>query len=156
MLAGFACSRRLRGARMNTVNPAIALLIGLGLSSLAGCSATKDEISKELDHLKAEVTEIRAANAALKDRLDAMDRPSSTAKVSDSDDGDDVTGDRPQLEVVHLSPDSSPEGEAEVETEPVAVPVDNRPAVDIVGDRHGVKQLPEVVAPKAKTVSPRK
>jgi hypothetical protein len=130
--------------------PTIQLtFMALTLTTL-GCSASKDEIAKQLEEMKQEVTAIRASNSALRDRLDALEEmPSSTSvgREAAAEEGND----RPSLEVVHLTPEEDLEPAATV-----VAPIDNRPAVDIVGDKNGVNQLDATDAsdPKAKTGGP--
>lgn len=123
------------------------LWIALALATV-GCSATKDEVTKQLEEVRQEITSLRAANATLKDRLDILEASPAAARV-DQVAPSSESSDRPSLEVVHLSPEEQP-----APATAVVAPIDDGPAVDIVGDDKGVEQLdPTAPAdPKAKTV----
>jgi hypothetical protein len=86
--------------------------VGLAVAALAaaGCGGGKDAIEREVAGLQAELAKVRADNAVLAGRLDALERagrprgagepaPASAPRPSD----------RPDLEVVRLAPpDSGP------------------------------------------------
>lgn len=124
------------------------LWIAFALATV-GCSATKDEVTKQLEEVKQEITSLRAANSTLKDRLDILEASPAAARVDEAAPSTEST-DRPSLEVVHLSPEEAP-------APPTAVvaPIDDRPALDIVGDDTGVEQIdPTAPAdPKAKSAA---
>ncbi len=110
--------------------------MGLALCSF-GCASSKDEVAKQLEEIKREMTTLRASNAALKDRLDMIESTPSAAHVDGKRPGE-ATGDRPFLEVVHLAPLE----EAEADTPVLVAPAnDDEPAMDIVGDGTGVKEV---------------
>jgi hypothetical protein len=105
----------------------------------AGCATGKDETAKQLDELKKEVVALRASYAGLRDQLDSMGESAVAAEEKGGDaDAEEQPGDRPSLEVVHLSPEEEP-GAA---PPPVAAaPVDEGPPIVIRGDESGVEQV---------------
>lgn len=124
-----------------------SLLIGLAVVTV-GCSATKDEVTKQIEEVNREITSLRASNAVLKDRLDMLESAPKAERVG-SDETHDASSDRPNLEVVHLSPEEQPTEAAPV----VAAPIDDSPPMVIVGDDKGVEEVDtEASDPKAKQV----
>jgi hypothetical protein len=132
-----------------------ALILRVGLTAsvatlclaTTACSATKDELTKQIDEVKREMTTLRAENAALKDRLDLLETEPKTESVAASEPKSQASGDRPKLEVVHLTPEEPPESPPPV----IVAPPDDGPPMDIVGDAKGVKEVdPEAAEPKAK------
>ncbi len=116
--------RRLRRAS------ALALAAALALSG-AGCGASAD-LEKQVDALKTEVTSLRASNAALAERVDAMEiqsgrlsRPgsapaSSGAGASGGGGGGDGT---PELRVVKLTPSEQPSSGDEIDPDDTRVKI---------------------------------
>jgi hypothetical protein len=115
-------------------------LLALGLVSLgAGCGGGRDATEKQLAELQAEVARLRAAQASMGERLDAIDmdrgafgkgaatlpaaeRPKAAATASLAPAvplGPGPEGDRPELDVVRLSPN---EGDGDANNDP-SVPV---------------------------------
>ena len=123
------------------------LFFGFALATV-GCSPTKDVVTKQLDEVKSEMTALRAENAALKDRVDVLEAAPKTERVGADATEDTGSGDRPTLEVVHLTPQAEPSEAATV----VAPPMDDSPPMVIVGDDAGVKEVePTESDPKAKS-----
>lgn len=89
----------------------LAALIALG----AGCGANHEAVEKELAELRAEVTRLRAGQAALTERVDGIDlERGAFAKgaASAAPSAPAGNGDRPELSVVRLSP-SEGDGDAD-------------------------------------------
>jgi len=61
----------------------------------AGCTSNNDVLKKQLDRVDRDVAQLRAANLALQDRLEALEQ----APVAQPQ-----TDDRPKLDVVRLTP----------------------------------------------------
>lgn len=124
------------------------LFIGIALATV-GCTATKDEMTKQIDEVKREITTLRAANATLKDRIDMLEAAPKAVKTVSEDGSEEVgAGDRPALEVVHLSPEEAPREANTV----VAEPIDDSPPIVIRGDDQGVEEVDaEDSEPKAKS-----
>ncbi len=98
-------------------------LVALGL--LAGCGAQADATSRDLSALTAEISKLRADQAALAERLDAMERnrapqpAPTTAAAADAKPAEtappvvatrSLDSDRPSLDVVKLAPPPSQDG----------------------------------------------
>ena len=88
-------------------------------SLLAGCAASHDTTEKELSEVRAEVSRLRATQAALTERLEALEVVRGEAAKRGSQVGTDTSArpegaDRPDLEVVRLSP-SDGDGDADVD-----------------------------------------
>ena len=121
-------------------------LLPLGLLALgAGCGGGHDAMEKQLTELRSEIGRLRASQASLNERLDAIDidrgafargasaapapapagaAPPPVARASDRD--------RPELDVVRLSPS---EGDGDVDADP------SRPVVRAVGDGAASRQI---------------
>lgn len=118
-------------------------LLALGMLALgAGCGGGHDAMEKQLAELRSEIGRLRASQAGLNERLDAIDidrgafargapagpspaaaPPPVAARASDRD--------RPELDVVRLSPS---EGDGDVDADPA------RPVVRAVGDGAAPRQ----------------
>jgi hypothetical protein len=131
-------------------------LLALGLLALgAGCGGEHDAMEKQLAELRGEISRLRAGQAAIGERLDAIDiergafakgaaaapplgevpRGPATASLAAPRPVDPSAGrpktpsdDRPQLDVVRLSPN---EGDGDVDSDP------SRPVVRVIGDGAG-------------------
>jgi hypothetical protein len=113
--------------RLLTVAP-IAALLALG----TGCSAGRDAAEKELAELRAEVTRLRAAQAALTERVDGLEIERGTFNKGAAPPGAPAGGgDRPELTTVRLSPS---EGDGDADSgEP-------RPLIRAVGNDGSVRK----------------
>jgi hypothetical protein len=103
-----------------------AALLALG----AGCSAGHDAAEKELAELRAEVTRLRAAQAALSERVDGLEIERGTfAKGAAA--APAGGGDRPELTTVRLSPS---EGDGDADND------QPRPLIRAVGNEGSVRK----------------
>ncbi len=100
---------RLGASSLRGRSAAVALVATLCFS----CASGTDELRKEVAALHAEVTGVRADSAALSERLDALEiangglRGFKTGATAPGATGSD----RPDLEVVHLGPGTTPGGD---------------------------------------------
>lgn len=111
------------------------------LAFSAGCGGERDAMTKQIDELRAEVSRLRASQAALSERLDAVDIQRGTfareapAAQQDAAPAPAITRpadrDRPELDVVHLSPS---EGDGDADS---GAP---RPVIRAVGDGASPRQ----------------
>lgn len=115
---------------MGTARPLSALAL-VALALLTGCGAeVRDATSKELSALTAEISRLRADQAALAERLDAVERAkgppaaapiTADAKPADADAAPPIVAtrslasDRPSLDVVKLGPAPSEEGDGDID-----------------------------------------
>jgi hypothetical protein len=120
-----------------------ALLVLAAL--LFGCGGGHDAVEKELGELRAEVAKLRATQASLTERLDAIDiergafakgaasATSGTSAPAAPPPGPSArpASDRPDLDVVRLSPN---EGDGDVDNDP------SRPVVRATGDASAARQ----------------
>jgi hypothetical protein len=92
----------------------LAALLALG----SGCGAGHDAAEKELAELRAEVTRLRAGQAALTERVDGLeiDRGNYARSAASAAPGAPPAGgaDHPELSVVRLSPS---EGDGDADTD---------------------------------------
>ncbi|MCC6557429.1 MAG: hypothetical protein IT372_31145, partial [Polyangiaceae bacterium] len=80
-----------------------ACSLGLAIAALAaGCGGGADATEKQLAELRAELARVRAASAALSERLDAVER--TRAPLRGAAPRDAAEPDRPALDVVRLKP----------------------------------------------------
>jgi len=116
------------------------------LAAGAGCGGQHDAMEKQLTELRADVARLRAREAALTERLDAIDidrgafgkgaavrapagpAPTVAAAPPAPPGGRPADPDRPDLDVVRLSPS---EGDGDADNDP------SRPVVRAVGDGAG-------------------
>lgn len=113
---------------MGTARPLTALAL-VALALLSGCGAeARDATSKELSALTAEISRLRADQAALAERLDAIERakgpPAAAPATADAKPADtpapvvavrSLDSDRPSLDVVKLGPAPSEEGDGDID-----------------------------------------
>jgi hypothetical protein len=134
-----------------------ALASGLVSASILafgeGCGGGHDAAEKELGELRAEISRLRANQAALTERLDAVESSAGAANASGAagaakgapsalrPPGPPVPapvaardGDRPDLDVVKLAPPPS-EGDGDVDNDP------SRPLVKVVGEQSSRQTL---------------
>ena len=132
----------------------LASLAGL-LALVSGCSSEHEVAEKQLADMRTELTRVRASQAAMSERLDALEiergsfqkgaatAPSaSPASSGSSGTASGATGDadRPALDVVHLSP-SEGDGDADVDGQ--------RPVIRAVGSDGTIQKAPKGSAPRA-------
>ena len=118
----------------------------LGAIAALGCGGEHDATSKQLDELHGEIARLRASQAALGERLDAIDIERGTFARGASAPSPAATApalaiapppahaadrDRPVLDVVHLSPS---EGDGDADTDP------SRPMIRASGDGASPRQ----------------
>lgn len=121
--------------------PRLLLLPVALLACCAGCGGERDATAKQIDELRAEVSRLRANQAALTERLDAVDlqrgtfakggpaaEPVPAPQPASTRPGD---RDRPELDVVRLSPS---EGDGDADS---GAP---RPVIKAGGDGAGPRQ----------------
>lgn len=104
----------------------------VALALLSGCGAQADATSKELSALTAEISKLRADQAALAERLDAMERNKAPAQATAPAMADaakpaesappvvaarSLDSDRPSLDVVKLGPPPSEEGDGDIDAD---------------------------------------
>ncbi len=80
------------------------------LAFLFGCAPQADALRREFGELKHDVASVRAENAALRERIDALEEKGAPAPVPDSAPSSSAvsaTDDRPELKVVRISPEAS-------------------------------------------------
>ncbi|MBW2524127.1 MAG: hypothetical protein JRI23_08125 [Deltaproteobacteria bacterium] len=105
--------RRLNASVTRMLWATMALPVAL---LIVGCASGKDELTKQVEQLSAEIRELRAAALTAQDRLDALEERGPTGESADGDggaaDGASPKG-RPSLDVVRLSPaEENPDGSA--------------------------------------------
>jgi len=137
------------GVRSKRMTLPVRLLSALPLAALlalgAGCGAGHDATVKELAELRAEVTRLRAAQAALGERVDAMEIDRGSFGKAAPAAPPAAGGDRPDLTVVRLSP-SDGEGDADRDGP--------RPVIRAAGSGDGSIQKGD--ARKARSGAPKK
>jgi outer membrane murein-binding lipoprotein Lpp len=115
---------------MGTARPLFGFAL-VALALLSGCGGeVHDATSKELSALTAEISKLRADQAALAERLDAMERAKSPAAAPAADAAKpadsapppvvaarSLDSDRPSLDVVKLGPPPSEEGDGDIDAE---------------------------------------
>jgi outer membrane murein-binding lipoprotein Lpp len=131
-------------ARLLSALP-LAALLALG----AGCSSGHDATAKELAELRAEVTRLRAQQAALGERVEAIeiDRGSFGKNAAPAAAPASPGGDRPDLAVVRLSP-SEGDGDADSDAP--------RPVIRAAGDGGSIQKGDARKAKDAKIGTPKK
>jgi outer membrane murein-binding lipoprotein Lpp len=117
----------------------MVVLIGLA-AVVSGCSSGRVAMQKKLTELNHQVTQLRASNLALQDRVDALESKAPVARSSESS-ADEQPDGRPSLAVVRLAPEGNETDEAA--TEAAAPPPDDGPRPSIKGDETGVEQVIE-------------
>jgi hypothetical protein len=120
-------------------------LASLAIAAAAiGCGGEHDATEKQLAELHGEIARLRATQASLAERLDAIDiergafakgtsapPPTATAMVTPPPTVRAADRDRPELDVVHLSP-SEGDGDADSQAP--------RPLIRASGDGGGARQ----------------
>jgi tol-pal system protein YbgF len=89
------------------------LLAALPLVVLAGCAGGNDATQKQLEELRADLLKVRADNAAVTERLDALELASGKYRGSASAVPSAASSDRPTLDVVKLAPAGEDAGDDE-------------------------------------------
>ena len=123
----------------------VSVLSLAGLLAAAGCGSGHDVAEKQLADMRADLTRLRASQAAMTERLDALeiDRGSfhkSAAPATPTPAGAPTAdGDRPSLDVVRLSP-SDGDGDADTDGQ--------RPIIRAVGDGGSIQRAPRANAPR--------
>jgi hypothetical protein len=123
----------------------VPLLSLAGLLAVAsGCGGGHDLAEKQLADMRAELTRLRASQAAMTERLDALEiekgsfrkgaAPAAPAAPPTAE------GDRPALDVVRLSP-SEGDGDADVDGQ--------RPVIRAVGADGSIQKGAKANAPRA-------
>jgi hypothetical protein len=113
--------------RLLTVAPLAALL-----ALATGCGAGRDAAEKELAELRTEVTRLRAAQAALSERVDGLEIERGTFNKGAASAGTPSGGgDRPELTTVRLSPS---EGDGDADSD------QPRPLIKAVGNEGSVRK----------------
>jgi len=121
-----------------------ALVLFGALLCAPGCATGKAELSKSIDKFGKEINELRASNAALRDRVEALEEASSDATTTTVV-SEGATGGRPQLEVVRLLPQPEPA--------PLPEPVVDdgpRPVLHGNGNKSHVETVAEAAAKESK------
>lgn len=118
-------SRSLSRALWATMALPTALLV-------LGCASGKDELTKQMEQMNAEIRELRAAALTAQDRLDALEERDTAAAAGSGVAAEPGVAGRPNLEVVRLTP--TPPGGEEAEPDeavgdPPAEPSGPRPVV---------------------------
>lgn len=113
----------------------LRLLLPAGLLVFgAGCGGGHDALEKQLTELRAEVTRLRAQQASMAERLDGLDlergafkggAPAASPPAAGSAPPRPADRDRPELDVVRLSPS---EGDGDAVNDPA------RPVIRASGD----------------------
>jgi len=111
--------------RMPMIRPSLGLALA-SIALLSGCGGeARDATSKELAALTAEISRLRAEQAALGERLGALERGKPRPQVvqAATEAGTDsaapppaprsLDGDRPSLDVVRLGPSAAPADEVD-------------------------------------------
>ena len=82
-------------------------LLGAAVLGIAvtGCSNQLDRLEKQLGEVQRDLVGVRAQNAALRDRLDALEMGADEAAAKEKEAAD--LEERPQLAVVRLAPQPS-------------------------------------------------
>lgn len=106
-----------RTRRASLVGRSVAAVL-VALAVLPGCGSQTEEMKKELSGLKLELSGIKADNAALAERVDALEIANGGLhgykdKSGDGDPSSDASSDRPDLAVVKLSPGGGSTGASE-------------------------------------------
>ncbi len=111
---------------MGTARPLLGSAL-VALALLSGCGEARDATSKELSALTAEISKLRAEQAAIAGRLEALERskapaptpaaaadPKPPAAAPEPVAARSLDGDRPSLDVVKLGPvPSEADGDAD-------------------------------------------
>jgi hypothetical protein len=121
-----------------------ALLLAALLPLAAGCGGNHDATEKQLAELRAEVTKLRATQAALTERLDSLEIKSGTfakgAPEAAPAAAPPQDRDRPELQTVRLSPS---EGDGDIDDS-------QRPVISASGNGGSVTLSKKDKAPGAK------
>jgi hypothetical protein len=132
-----------------------------GALALGGCASQSDGLRREFGELKHDVVSLRAENAALRERLDALEEQGkATPAPAVQGTAAAPKSDRPELKVVRLTPEESPsEGWVAVDPSdpkraraPAPAPTDT-PTTEIRSERGGTVVQRSASAAQA---SPRK
>jgi hypothetical protein len=90
---------------------------------IVGCASGKDELTKQVEQMSAQLRELRAATLTAQDRLDALEEPRGPGGADnrrEDAEGEAGAAGRPSLEVVRLSP--TPDGQQALDDDPMAMP----------------------------------
>ena len=114
-------------------------LAGL-LAAAPGCGGGHDVAEKQLADLRAELTRLRASQAAMTERLDALEIDRGAFHKSAAPAAPPAAeADRPSLDVVRLSPS---EGDGDADTD------GQRPVIRAVGSDGSIQKGPRASAPR--------
>jgi hypothetical protein len=116
-------------------------LVGL-LAAASGCGAGHDVAEKQLADMRAELTRLRASQATLTERLDALeiDKGSFHKGAAPAAPPPTAEGDRPSLDVVRLSPS---EGDGDADTD------GQRPVIRASGSDGSIQKGAKTNAPRS-------
>lgn len=88
----------------------VAALSSVVLFGAVGCASNADSFAADLDRLRSEVASLRSQNAALGERLGAVESAArAPATEAESSQTAPAAGARPRLEVVRLTPSETEE-----------------------------------------------
>jgi hypothetical protein len=152
-------------ARMRMIRPIVGLAL-VAIGALSGCGGeVRDATSKELAALTAEISKLRAQQAALDERLGVIERgkpaPAAAPAVAEartespaaSAPPRSLDGDRPSLDVVRLGPSTEPEAvDGDIDAEgprTVLRSGANGIVVEETGPGAGTRATPDAAAKKA-------
>src|SRR5262245_29601347 len=82
----------------------LALTIG-ALACAVGCGSSRDATDQQLTELRRDLAKVRAENAVLGERVDALELERGRMRGQSPTGSEQPTGDRPKLDVVRLEPE---------------------------------------------------
>ena len=104
-----------------------------------GCSTGKEVFEQKLNDIKRDLSQVRASNLALQDRIDALEDSGKATEADALEAEAEQAGGRPNLEVVHLMPES-PAGEMQ-SGEPDEEPASDEEPTVIRTNARGVAEI---------------